>query len=61
MIQTIIVLLAVAAALFYVIKKIIKRLRPKKDDSPCNGCDGCDLKSEWMKSQSTCSHKPAHK
>ncbi len=61
MIQTIIVLLAVAAAIFYVIKKIIKRLRPKKGGSPCDGCDGCNLKSEWMKSQSTCSHKPAHK
>ncbi len=61
MIQTIIVLLAVAAALFYAIMKILKRIHPKKNGSPCDGCDGCDLKSGWMKSQSTCSHKPTHK
>ena len=61
MIQTIIVLLAVAAALFYAIKKILKRIHPKKSGSHCDGCDGCDLKNEWMKNQSTCTHNPTHK
>jgi hypothetical protein len=57
MIQIIIVLFFIAAALFYVIWKIIKRIRPQKRGSLCDGCDGCNLKSEWMKNQITCSHK----
>jgi hypothetical protein len=61
MIQTIIVLFAIAAALIYVIWKIIKRIKPKKGGSPCDGCDGCDLKSEWMKNQTTCSHNTTPK
>jgi large-conductance mechanosensitive channel len=61
MIQTIIVLFFIAAALFFVIWKIIQQIRQKKSGSPCDDCDGCNLKSEWMKNQIISSHKPTKK
>ncbi len=53
--QTLIVYLIIVATIFYLIYKLISSLRKPiaKDDgcTSCDGCSGCEIKSEMLKHQ----------
>lgn len=48
MFQNILVYIIISLTIGYVILSIVRSAR-KKDKSPCDGCKGCDLKSEVNK------------
>ncbi|MBB3187105.1 FeoB-associated Cys-rich membrane protein [Microbacter margulisiae] len=56
MIQDIIVILVIAIALYFAIKKLIKQMHPKKKGSLCDGCSGCTLKNDLTKHHISCDH-----
>lgn len=57
--QIIIVLIIVGSVIAYSVYAVIKNIR-KKETSPCDGCGGCDIKSEITKNISrTHSKDPA--
>ena len=51
MIQNIIVILIVVAALAYTVYSVLKSVTRKKDESPCGGCTGCDIRHELNKNR----------
>ncbi len=45
MLQNILVYIIILSAVGYTVFSVVRSIR-KKDKSPCDGCKGCDLKSE---------------
>ena len=59
MIQTIIVLIIIVFSIVYSVYAVLKNIR-KKDTSPCDDCNGCDIKNEIMKNLKSSTKDPSN-